>query len=67
MGCKLASFGFDVTAHDAYVGVQDQLDRTHLEGQKDDFSFVKTATDDVLVAIKAHKSKPKLLFSRVSY
>ena len=60
---RAVAWGAD--SHDPYLALQEQLDRTRLEDCKNDYSFVKGATDDVIVGIKAHKSKPKALFSRV--
>lgn len=33
MGCKLSSFGFDLTLHDAYLAVDEQLQRTATDKQ----------------------------------
>jgi hypothetical protein len=64
MGCKLSSFGFDLTVHDAYLGVQEQLEHTALD-KTTDHSFVKGATDDVVIVIKADPANPTDLYKRV--
>jgi hypothetical protein len=64
MGCKLSSFGFDLTVHDAYLGVKEQLERTATD-KSTDHSFLKAATDDVLIAIKADPANPMSLYKRV--
>jgi hypothetical protein len=64
MGCRLSSFGFDVTVHDAYLGLKEQLERTTTD-KSNDHSFVKGATDDVVIAIKADPTNPTTFYKRV--
>ena len=64
MGCKLSSFGFALTVQDAYLNVKEQLDRTALD-KTTDYSFLKAATDDVIIAIKADPSNRAALYKRV--
>ena len=64
MGCNLSSFGFDLTVHDVYLGVKEQLERMIVD-KTSDHSFVKAATDDVIVVMKADKANPEALYKRV--
>ena len=64
MGCKLYSFGFTLTVQDAYLSVKEQLDMTAVD-KSTDHSFLKAATDDVIVVIKADPSNPAALYKRV--
>lgn len=64
MGCKLSSFGFALTVQDAYLSLKEQLEVT-AENKATDFSFIKAATDDVIVVVKADASNPDGLYKRV--
>ena len=64
MGCKLSSFGFTLTVQDAYFSVKEQLDMTAVD-KSTDHSFLKAATDDVIVVIEADPSNPAALYKRV--
>ena len=64
MGCKLSSFGFSLTVQDAYLNVKEQLERTALD-KSTDHSFLKAATDDVIIVIKSDPANPAALYKRV--
>ena len=64
MGCKLSSFGFDLTGQDTYEAVKEQIERT-CEKNSNDLPFIKSATDDVILVIKADPAHPEKLYSRV--
>jgi len=64
MGCKLSSFGFDLTVQDVYLGIKEQLEHTASD-KSTDHSFVKAATDDVIIVVKADPSNPTALYKRI--
>ena len=64
MGCKLSSFGFALTVQDAYLGVQEQLRHTSLD-KNTDHSFIKAATDDVILVVKADADNPNAFYKRI--
>ena len=64
MGCKLSSFGFALTVQDSYLSVKEQLELTAIN-KTTDRSFLKAATDDVILVIKADPLQPEKLYKRV--
>ena len=60
IGCKLSSFGFALTVQDVYEAVSDFI-RANKDG-----SCIKTATDDVIVIIKAVWSERKAFYEKVN-
>ena len=64
MGCKLSSFGFALTVQDSYLSVKKQLELTAIN-KTTDHSFLKAATDDVILVIKADPLQPEKLYKRV--
>jgi len=58
------SFGFDLTVQDVYLGIKEQLEHTASD-KSTDHSFVKAATDDVIIVVKADPSNPTALYKRI--
>ena len=66
MGCKLSSFGFALTTQDPYEELKVQIDRTAIDADDgEDVSFIKSATDDVIMVLKPNAEDKKVLFKRV--
>jgi hypothetical protein len=65
MGCKLSSFAFALTVQDPYLDLQEQLNHSLDDKTLSDGSFVKAATDDCLVVIKADPTNRHRFYRRV--
>jgi len=67
IGCKFGSWGFGITIQDLYEEVQRILDSSSvLPDGSPDHSFIKAATDDAVVLIRADPDKRDALFERVT-
>src|SRR5436190_23372786 len=53
IGCRLGSFAFALTVQDLYETIQHALDESGIEGPAGDGSFIKAATDDCLITLRA--------------
>ena len=61
MGCKLSSFGFAITTQDTYESVEEHIKLTGTPEK----SFIKAATDDVIMVIKADEVHKEAFYKRV--